>query len=49
MYNNNNSSSSNNNDINPLNDERYDYEDDIVNSEYYTLISRIKDEYIKKY
>ena len=35
------------NNDNPLNDEGNDYEDDIVNSEYYTLISRIISGYIK--
>ena len=30
----------------PLKDEGYDHEDEIINSEYYPLINRIKSEYI---
>ena len=33
----------------PLNYEEYDHAGDIINSEYYSLMNRIKDKCIKKY
>ena len=33
---------------NPINDGEYDHEDDIINSKYYSLINRIKNECVKK-
>ena len=33
---------------NLLNDVEYDHEDDIINSKYYSLTNRIKNEYIQK-
>ena len=33
---------------NPLNIEKHDHEDDIINSKYYSLVNGIKNEHISK-
>ena len=33
---------------NPLNDQEHDHEDYVINAEYYSLINRVKNEYIEK-